>query len=519
MRPTASRALCVALLLASQSLLADSLLLTSGERLSGRIVSDLDGVIVFESEALGKVTIPRAKITRIEVAVRTDEVPPTPLPEPVPAAPGTAAPALPDRTASELPQDKPAPPSAPPPEKREDLLRLWVDQGLRYQIVQPIEVYRPFADDEKLVGEEVRVTGRIGIRVSLDATGFGTSNGAAAIPGDATVRAFRLYTTGNWSPTTSFAVQFGSVSGTFYLHEAYLRSREVPYFSNVNFGYIAVAQTLENMLSFGGSTFMEPALPVLAFAPGNRMGITADRPLWGGRGSLLYGFYSVGADPGLNFGEATQSLLRPTVRLTGLPIADENEAREQRLLHVGLSASLNIARQSTVRYRARPESFVAPFLVDTDVLDSIGARFLGAEALWLQGPFSLQGEAMVNHTESSDSSPHDFSGAYAAASWMLTGEERTYNRTAGVPERMIPNREFSPKAGTWGAWQLGLRMSYLDLMSGTVNGGRVLETTAGVNWWWNRYLRWQLNYHYAVVNGGLTPGHVQILQARVQLMY
>lgn len=68
-------------------------------------------------------------------------------------------------------------------------------------------------------------------------------------------------------------------------------------------------------------------------------------------------------------------------------------------------------------------------------------------------------------------------------------------------------------------WQLGLRLSYLDLISGPVDGGQVLVTTADVNWWWNRHLRWQINYHHAVVNGGSTPSHVQILQARVQLMY
>jgi phosphate-selective porin OprO/OprP len=102
---------------------------------------------------------------------------------------------------------------------------------------------------------------------------------------------------------------------------------------------------------------------------------------------------------------------------------------------------------------------------------------------------------------------------------MLTGEESGYNKAVGIPDRVIPTRDFSWKEGTWGAWQLGLRLSHVDLSAGTANGGRMTETTAGLNWWWNRYLRWQLNYNYAVIDGGLTPGHLQILQARIQLMY
>ncbi len=507
-------ALAVGLWLGAAVALADTLVLTTGERLSGKVVSDEGSRIVFQSDGLGKITVSRELVATLERTVKAE----APEPPVVAEADTTKAPELADRTASELPEAETPPVVVPDKAKRDDLLRLWIDQGLRYQIAQPIRIPLPFSGGEELVREEVKVTGRVGVRASFDAAGFATTHGMPAIEGNAVVRALRLYTTGDWSPTTSFAAQFGVIDGNFYLHNADVRWRDVPWFGNLTFGYLNVHQTLENVLPFGGTTFMEPALPVLAFAPGNRMGLRADRRLWQDRGSLSYGLYSVGADPGLDFGDQTQSLLRPTARLTWLPIVDEARKEGRRLLHLGASGSLTIANDSHVRYRARPESFIAPYLVDTGELVSRQAVFVGTEALWLQGPLTLQAEMVLNRVNGQDRA-HHLAGGYVSAAWALTGEEVAYNRTIGVPDRIIPIHDLSRAARTWGAWQVGLRLSYLDLTDGPIDGGRVTESTLGLNWWWNRYLRWQLNYHYAIVAGGLSPGHVQILQGRVQLMY
>ncbi len=508
-------AIGLGLVLLGPAAIADTLVLTSGERLTGKVISEEGATVVFESDGLGKLTVARERIATIEKTVPKE----TPAPVVAAAEPGKDASKVEDRTASELPRDKPAAPSAPPEAKRDDLLRLWVDQGLRYQIVQPIHIPKPFFDGEEIVRQEVKVTGRVGIRASLDVAGFETSDGMAPIPGDAAVRAFRIYTTGALSPTTTYSVQFGNIDKDFYLHDAYVRWTEVKWFKNVNFGYMSVPQTLENLAPFGGLTFMEPALPVLAFAPGNRMGVTADRRLWDGKGTLRYGVYSIGADPGLNFGDATQSLVRPTLRLTGVPYAEKGADGREDLLHLGLSAALSFSKASKVQYRARPETFLSPFLVDTGSIDADLSAFFGGEFLWIKGSAVVQAEAVLNRVESEINQPYNFGGAYASASWTLTGEQPEYNRNIGVPARIIPIKDLSRKNGTWGAWQVAARISYLDLSSATVNGGRVMESTLGLNWWWNRYLRWQLNYGYTVIEGGLTPGHLQILQARMQLMY
>jgi len=118
-----------------------------------------------------------------------------------------------------------------------------------------------------------------------------------------------------------------------------------------------------------------------------------------------------------------------------------------------------------------------------------------------------------------DSRAYVFGGAYVLAAWALTGEQPGYNTTVGVPDRIIPHKDFSRSAGTWGAWQVAARYSMVDLSYGTVAGGNVDELSLGLNWWWSRYLRWQLNYGVAWIQGGPTPGALQVLQGRMQLMY
>ncbi len=43
--------------------------------------------------------------------------------------------------------------------------------------------------------------------------------------------------------------------------------------------------------------------------------------------------------------------------------------------------------------------------------------------------------------------------------------------------------------------------------------------TLGLNWYWSRYVRSQLNYEHAKVDEGPLPGTLHIIQGRLQLMY
>ena len=101
-----------------------------------------------------------------------------------------------------------------------------------------------------------------------------------------------------------------------------------------------------------------------------------------------------------------------------------------------------------------------------------------------------------------------FQGTYVEALYFLTGESRPYDRRAGLPTRIVPNRNFywarSPGGNPsgWGALQVGARYSFLDLNSAGINGGQLNSLTIGINWFLNPNVKFQFNYDYTARGGG-----------------
>jgi phosphate-selective porin OprO/OprP len=303
------------------------------------------------------------------------------------------------------------------------------------------------------------------------------------------------------------------------MSEGWVRWQGIDYVHNIQVGYETVPQLMDNIDPFNSLSFMEASSMALAFSPGNRLGVETFRTFDNERLYATAGVYSIGSDPGLNGGTVTQTLLYPVVRVTGLPIYADHGTNNVTLMHLGMSLGYQFAKGSQFEFRARPESFVAPYLVDTGEVDADQAGLLGFEAMFMAGPFTLRGEIAGMHLKGS-SQLDSFWGGYVSAGYFLTGEQRGYDKnTASLVGTLKPNHDFSWKDKTWGAWEVAARFSYVDLNSGPVSGGRMAIGMAGLNWYWNRYLRWQFNAGYASVSGGPSPGDLYILQARLQLTY
>jgi hypothetical protein len=73
-------------------------------------------------------------------------------------------------------------------------------------------------------------------------------------------------------------------------------------------------------------------------------------------------------------------------------------------------------------------------------------------------------------------------GAYVSLSHVPTGAHRLYDRSVGVFDGAIPTHNFSWADGTWGAFEMALRLSALDLNDGALAGGRQRDLTAALNW-------------------------------------
>ena len=121
-----------------------------------------------------------------------------------------------------------------------------------------------------------------------------------------------------------------------------------------------------------------------------------------------------------------------------------------------------------------------------------------------------------------------FDGYYVAASYFLTGEDRPYSTSSGKFGRVEPSNNFALNGSGWGAVELALRYSNLDLNDSPVYGGEENNWTVGLNWYLNPHTRMMLNYIHGDIDrsmplgasGGLRRGYsgdIDILQTRFQL--
>ena len=110
--------------------------------------------------------------------------------------------------------------------------------------------------------------------------------------------------------------------------------------------------------------------------------------------------------------------------------------------------------------------------------------------------------------------------------WMLTGEDASFT---GI----TPKRPFDPRNGKWGAFQLVGRYAELQVDSDTfpdyanpaVYASSAKSWAAGLNWYLNRNLRFNLSYSHTKFEGGngasatVTKQPEQVLFTRVQLAF
>ncbi len=203
-------------------------------------------------------------------------------------------------------------------------------------------------------------------------------------------------------------------------------------------------------------------------------------------------------------------------RVTGLPwYADDG----RKLVHLGVSASRQFRDGIDVRFRQRPEAHLAERFLDTGDVLSDGNILLAAEAALVYGPLSIQAEYKPAWIEQRFGDIAYMQGAYGFASWFLTGEHRPYDKKKGVFKRLVPNNPFNPTKGQWGAWELAVRYSFLDLVSAGIDGGREANVTGGVNWYLYGNVRLTANYVYADVRNtgsqlGNAKGNAHIFQMR-----
>ncbi|MFO1092373.1 MAG: porin [Planctomycetaceae bacterium] len=329
------------------------------------------------------------------------------------------------------------------------------------------------------------------LRLTADGTGYGVYD-------------FRLQMT--LEPET---VGTGANSYTTpQVKDAYFSINEVPWLGRVRVGNFFVPFGLEQVTNDRFSVFLERSIPAIAgvFTADREIGLatyncTDDQSL-----SWATGVFFDSITEGLRLRIDNNQGYRVSGRVNWVPYYDE-PSNGRFVIHTGAGILYTYDQNDQVQFAARPQIHQGPQIINSGVLNANSYTNANVEFAAVMGPFTVQSEAYVSSVDMRQGDPQTFYGWYAHASYFLTGENRAYERFgqhgAQFGRTLPHNNVFGTPAGcSWGAWELKIRHSYLNLNA--VSQGVYSDITAGFNWYWSDRTRLMFDYiHPNTTNGAV----------------
>lgn len=277
----------------------------------------------------------------------------------------------------------------------------------------------------------------------------------------------------------------------------------------VQVGQFKQPNSLEELSSTKNNDFISKAMVTNTFGVARRLGVG-------------YGYGT--KDWAINVSAFSRELTKNLAQGNGFggrgywaPINDKGSILHLGLSYVNYDAELSDGAanfEDSFRFRIRPQADLSGRrLVDTGRIgDADNIATIGAEAMWVTGPFKLQAEYMTTDA-SRKSGFDDFTGTsgYVSGLWNLTGE--TWGYKGGVPTTPLPDEPAS------GMWQLGLRYDTADLDDANILGGQMDAWTAGVNWYWRSNFKFMLNHVMVDSEKNGFQDNPNITEARLQFYF
>ncbi|MEE2709599.1 MAG: porin [Gemmatimonadota bacterium] len=323
-------------------------------------------------------------------------------------------------------------------------------------------------------------------------------------------------------------IEFANPNSTEY-RDIFFGIQKVPFFQKVQIGNQKRPYSLLQLNSSNANVFIErPFIADATQQDTRRIGIQS---------------WSVSANQAWNWQycifnrENTQNdgrylsdnyQLEAAGRLAGTVYYDK-ESGGRNYAHLGIAGSIGWTDEdgdpasNTARLRSRPEARSTKRWLDTGAISgSDNLYLLGLEGLYNMGPFQVAGEFMNVRVKREPHPNVNFWGAYAYASYFLTGEHIPWSRKTGTLGTISPKRNLSKSRS---ALQAGVRYSYANFNSNDVLGGEGKSLTFGLNWWWNPNTRVQFNYIHGeiinrlVISHGNTSGAYDIIGTRFMIYF
>jgi phosphate-selective porin OprO/OprP len=267
--------------------------------------------------------------------------------------------------------------------------------------------------------------------------------------------------------------------------------------------------TNKMMVGYYGWT-MERSSASDAFLP-----ILADGVRWTGRLFTNHMVYGVGwfGDQWSETESFNKNDQQVAARAVFLPHGADTT---DQVLHFAVAGRFADSNNGSLRFRAKPESFLAQeYVVDTGKFPADSSVTVGLEAYYQPGSLMFGAEYYLNKVQSGATGDPLFHGGEALASYLFTGERHPYNPKAAIFGAVVPDR--SIYSGGLGAFEGVVRVSYIDLDAGTIQGGRFWRVTPMVNWYLSPNVRLEAAYGYGRFDRSGSWESTQFFQLRMQL--
>jgi phosphate-selective porin OprO/OprP len=307
------------------------------------------------------------------------------------------------------------------------------------------------------------------------------------LEGGTEFRRARIELSGSLFGNVEFKFDYDLGGGDAEIKDSYVGLTKIPGLGTFRVGHFKEPFGMDQLTSGSQLTFLERSLADL-FSPARNTGFAVMNSTASQRVTWAAGLF---ADTD-NYGERkdNQKDFNLTLRLTALPWYRQDG---RGLVHLGAAYSRRSPNDGVLRYRQRPESHLAYYFVDTKPMPADAVNQFGLEAAVVLETFSLQGEYVGVMVDSPSAGDPAFNSYYVYGTWFLTGESRSYNKPSGVFGRVTPRANWGGEGG-FGAWELALRYSHLDLTDGLALGGVLDDYTVALNWYLNPHTKVQFEF-------------------------
>lgn len=187
--------------------------------------------------------------------------------------------------------------------------------------------------------------------------------------------------------------------------------------------------------------------------------------------------------------------------------------KKTKLLHLGVATAYTDYDEQKLKLNTTPESDLFDRnLVSTKIKNVEDTTTVPLESAMVWENLSLQGEYINMNVQNIDNR-YDFHSWYLQSSWLLTGESRRYKAQKAAFSRLKPKHPVTE--GGLGAWEVALRVSYLDIDDKDEEESLETDYTVGLNWYATSHLRMMANYVRAELSEPASTTD-DIVQVRVQ---